>query len=228
MSPAPNGAQLNKPGIDREHSAQPHTDREGSLVWSLTPQWEEITSNGAWPCFHLPSTAWRWGMRRLRLWGSKLGEPCPVQCQCVQQPTPHRLVVQDRKALECPEFGQCRWPVGLCLLQECDSPSQPGPHGQTVCLFTQGLFVHEPRWHGCGELPVVPCVLCIHWVATKACGSMVLQWGMGIAFSWHQVLVSFWRRALPLGVSQPSDHPPSTPRHVAGSWSRARATCAQK
>lgn len=76
-------------------------------------------------------------MRRLRLWGSKLGEPCPVQCQCVQQPTPHRLVVQDRKALECPEFGQCRWPVGLCLLQECDSPSQPGPHGQTVCACSR-------------------------------------------------------------------------------------------
>lgn len=132
MSPAPAGAQLNKPGIDSERSAQPHTDREGSLVWSPTPQWEEITSNGAWPCFHLPSTAWRWGTRRSRLWGSKLGEPCPVQCQCVQQPTPHRLVVQDRKALECPEFGQRRWPVGLCLLQECGSPSQPARHGQTV------------------------------------------------------------------------------------------------
>lgn len=47
MSLAPAGAHLNKTGIDRERSAQPHTDREGSLVQSLTPQREEITG-GEW------------------------------------------------------------------------------------------------------------------------------------------------------------------------------------
>lgn len=47
MSPAPAGAHLNKTGIDGERLAQPHTDREGSLVWSLTPQGEEITG-GEW------------------------------------------------------------------------------------------------------------------------------------------------------------------------------------
>lgn len=41
MSPVPAGAHLNKPGIDRERSAQPHADREGSLLWSLTPQGKE-------------------------------------------------------------------------------------------------------------------------------------------------------------------------------------------
>jgi len=47
MSPAPAVAHLNKPGIDGERLAQPHTDREGSLAWSLTPQREEITG-GEW------------------------------------------------------------------------------------------------------------------------------------------------------------------------------------
>lgn len=45
MSPAPAGAHLNKAGIDGERSAQPHTNREGSLLWFPTPQGEEITGH---------------------------------------------------------------------------------------------------------------------------------------------------------------------------------------
>lgn len=50
-----------------------------------------------------------------------------------------RLVVQDRKALRCCEFGQHRWLAGLCLFQECDSPSQASPMGiceQTGCGYS--------------------------------------------------------------------------------------------
>ena len=85
----------------------------------------------------------------------------------------------------------------------------------------QGLFVHEQRLHSCGELPVVPCVLCVHQVATKACGSVVSPRGTGIAFRcsgcWCSAeVVPSQRRALPHRVSQPSGHPLSSPGHWAG------------
>lgn len=54
----------------------------------------------------------------------------------------------DRKALRCCAFGQCGWPGGLCLLQECDSCSQPSPvgiHEQTVCECACRACLHTSR-----------------------------------------------------------------------------------
>lgn len=218
MSPTPAGAQLNKPGIDRECSAQPHADRESSLVWSLTPQQEEITSNGAWPSFHLSSTAWRWGTRRSGLWGSKLGEPCPVWGQCVQRPTPRRLVVQDRRALGCPEFGQRRWPFALCLLQDCDSPSLPGPTGKLAVDVHAGSVCARAEVAWLWGAPCCP-VCAVHTLGCKSLRQHDFTTGQGHCLQLCWVLVPFWRRVLPHGVSQPSGHPPSTPGHLTGSWS---------
>lgn len=74
-----------------------------------------VTLNTTWPGFHLPGMA---GVQQgeVEALGSCLGEPCPVLCQHLQHLAQHRLVVQDRRALRCCEFGQHRWPGGLCLL----------------------------------------------------------------------------------------------------------------
>lgn len=74
-----------------------------------------VTLNRTQPAFHLPGMA---GVQQgeVEALGSCLGEPCPVLCQHLQHPALHGLVVQEKRALRCCEFGQHRWPGGLCLL----------------------------------------------------------------------------------------------------------------
>lgn len=160
MSPGPAEAHLNKPGIDGERLAPPHTDREGS-GWVPDPtvgrsnRRRMVTSDGAWPGFHLASMAWRWSRGESGLWGTCLGELSPVRCQRCWQPTPWRLVEQESRALRCCALGQHGWPGASYLLQDCDSPTQP--HGRPRANWLR-VFMRGRRAGSCSLLSRVCCV----------------------------------------------------------------------